>query len=536
MKNTDARIDAWLRAAVADAGQRNLPELTPLLEGLAQSLRLLRGADFNVTADPRHAPVATPAAVPPRPAADARPHAASASSRAVTPPTPASTTARLTIQTFADRLRQGTTSSLAATEACLEAIARLNPSLNAFINVMTDSAVAQARQADAEWAAGHDRGPLHGVPISLKDLFDVRGVATTAASNVRRDDVAPSDAAAVIQLRQAGAVIVGKTNLHEFAFGTTNEDSAFGPARHPLDPTRSPGGSSGGSAVSVVTGMALGTIGTDTGGSIRIPSAACGLVGLKPTSGELSAEGVVPLSTTLDHVGPLAHTVTDAWHLYQALLGHHAARPLVASPLTGLRIGIPHRYFCDLLEPAVRTAFDGAVETLERAGAHVAPVDLAHADYIATVYLQIVFAEASAYHAATLQATPERYTTPVRLRFEMARYVLAEDYLRAMAGRDTLRREVDVALSTCDALLLPTLPILAPPLGAATVTIDGAPHPVRNLMLRLTQLFNITGHPAISLPCDVGDGLPVGVQLVGRRHETDVLMHVALGVEQALRG
>ena len=542
-------VQAWLEGALADSTRRGLPQLRPLLEGLAASLTQLRAADFSPGAAPRdavtpagpnvmaevlrHAPGASPVA-PAAPAASAGAHSASPAV-ATRPARIALPTSAPTIQEFTEQLRAGRTSSVAATEACLAAIADKDGALNAFIAVTRDEALARARQADAELAAGHDRGPLHGVPISLKDLFDVRGVATTAASNVRRHDVAASDCPAVIHLRQAGAVIVGKTNLHEFAFGTTNEDSGFGAAHHPLDVSRSPGGSSGGSAISVATGMSLGTLGTDTGGSIRIPAAACGLVGLKPTSGEVSADGVVPLSTTLDHVGPLARTVTDAWHLYQALIGHPSSRPLTPSPLSGLRIGIPHRYFCDLLEPDVRAAFDAAVAAVERAGARVAHVDLSHADYIATIYLQIVFAEAAAYHAATLEKMAERYTEPVRLRLEMARYVLAEDYLRAMAGRQALQREVDAALSWHDVLLLPTLPIAAPPIGAATVTINGAPHPVRNLMLRLTQLFNITGHPAVSLPCGHAlSGLPVGLQLVGRRHETDVLMHIALGVEREL--
>src|SRR5206468_6101506 len=201
-----------------------------------------------------------------------------------------------------------------------------------------DGARRQARDAARQLAAGNDLGPLHGVPISVKDLYDIRGTATTAASRVRDGHVAARDAATIAHLRQAGAVFLGKTNLHEFAFGTTNEDSAFGPARNPHDPARSPGGSSGGSAASVAAGMALATIGTDTGGSIRIPAAACGLVGLKPSFGEISTEGVVPLSTTMDHVGPLARTVTDAALVYHALLGDPAAVPPAPLPVHGLRL------------------------------------------------------------------------------------------------------------------------------------------------------------------------------------------------------
>src|SRR5581483_10963693 len=232
---------------------------------------------------------------------------------------------RLTIEEFGRRLRAGETTSAQTTEECLQRIEADNGRLNAFIQVLGEQARQQARDADRELAAGHDRGPLHGVPISIKDLIDMRGVPTTAASRVREGHVADRDAPAIAHLRQAGAVIVGKTNLHEFAFGTTNEDSAFGPARNPHDTTRSPGGSSGGSAASVVAGMALATVGTDTGGSIRIPAAACGIVGLKPSFGEVSTDGVVPLSRTFDHVGPLARTVADASLMYHALLGDAAA-------------------------------------------------------------------------------------------------------------------------------------------------------------------------------------------------------------------
>src|SRR5471032_2029290 len=233
----------------------------------------------------------------------------------------------MTIEQFGRRLRARELTAVRATEECLRRIEADNPKLNAFIRVMGDEALQQARQADQELVAGQDRGPLHGVPISIKDLLDIKGVPTTAGSRVRDGHVAERDAPTIAHLRQAGAVLVGKTNLHEFAFGTTNEDSAFGPARNPHDPTRSPGGSSGGSAASVAAGIALATIGTDTGGSIRIPAAACGVVGLKPSFGEVSTDGVVPLSRTFDHVGPLAQSVTDACLVYPALLGDAHATP-----------------------------------------------------------------------------------------------------------------------------------------------------------------------------------------------------------------
>jgi aspartyl-tRNA(Asn)/glutamyl-tRNA(Gln) amidotransferase subunit A len=438
----------------------------------------------------------------------------------------------MTIEEFGRRLRARQITSAQVTDECLRRVDADNPRLNAFICVFADEARRQARDADEEIAAGRDRGPLHGVPISIKDLFDVRGVPTTAASRVRDGHVAARDATSIAHLRQAGAVFVGKTNLHEFAFGTTNEDSAFGPARNPHDPSRSPGGSSGGSGASVAAGMALATIGTDTGGSIRIPAAACGIVGLKPSFGDVSIDGVVPLSRTLDHVGPLTQTVADASLVYHALLGDAHAVPPVPPPLHGVRLAVARRYFLEVLDDDVRARFDEAVGRLRDAGAHIDEIEIHHAADIAAIYLHIVLADAAAYHAATLETMPERYTPNVRIRLEMGRYVLAEDYVRALAGRDVLRREVDAALAQHDALILPTLPIPAPPIGAATVSVGSKTEAVRNVMLRLTQPFNVTGHPAISIPSGhTPGGLPCAVQLVGCRAQTDALLKVALACE-----
>jgi aspartyl-tRNA(Asn)/glutamyl-tRNA(Gln) amidotransferase subunit A len=437
---------------------------------------------------------------------------------------------------LARAIRARTTTAEAATARCLERIAAHDRTVNAFVTVLAESALAQARAADREIAAGRHRGPLHGVPISLKDIIDLRGVPTTAASHVRRGHVAGADAPVVARLRDAGAVFIGKANLHEFAFGTTNEDSAYGPVHHPLDPRRSPGGSSGGSAASVLAGMAYGSIGTDTGGSIRIPAAACGLVGLKPALGEIPTGGVVALSPTMDHVGPLGRSVEDAAILYAALRGDAGAGDQVpAADPRRLRLGVPRRYFLDVLDDQVAACFDEACERLRRSGVTLTDVAIAHAPETAAVYLHIVLAEAAVCHARTLESRPDDYTPNVRLRLEMARYVLAEDYVRAMRGRDVLTRDVDAALGGCDALLLPSLAVPAIPLGAATVTVAGSEEPVRNIMLRLTQLFNVTGHPAISVPCGLTrEGLPVGAQLVGPRNGTPGLLGVASALEPFL--
>jgi aspartyl-tRNA(Asn)/glutamyl-tRNA(Gln) amidotransferase subunit A len=443
----------------------------------------------------------------------------------------------ITISEIAPAVAAGKVKSEKLTEDCLAKIAELNPKLNAFITVTADEALQQARHADKEIAGGRRIGPLHGIPISLKDLIDQKGVPTTAGSLVRKDHVAAADAVVTRRLREEGAVFVGKTNLHEFAFGTTSEDSGFGLIRNPHDPSRSPGGSSGGSAVAVATGMSLGTIGTDTGGSIRIPAAACGIVGLKPEWGQISASGVVPLSRQLDHVGPLAASVADAWLLYNALQAEseQISDTLDAAQLTGLRFGRFSGYLFDRLDGDVEDRVRDTIALLQQKGAAVVDVALPHADDMAAIYLHLVFGDAAEYHARTLASRPQDYTTPVRLRLEMARYVLAEDYIRALRGKALITREIDRALDGVDALVLPSLSIPAPPIGAATVPVKGGADAVRTLMLRCTQPFNLSGHPAISIPCGrTRDGLPIGLQLVGHKGRTPALVQAALAVEAAL--
>jgi aspartyl-tRNA(Asn)/glutamyl-tRNA(Gln) amidotransferase subunit A len=423
------------------------------------------------------------------------------------------------------------------TRACLDRIAAGNGDLRAFITVMEERAVAVAARAERSIAAGKYRGPLHGIPVSVKDLVDVAGTPTTSGSRVPARQPA-HDAPVVTNLLRAGAVIVGKTNLHEFAFGTTSDETAFGAVRNPHDRTRSAGGSSGGAAVALLEGMCFGSVGTDTGGSIRIPAAACGITGLKPTLGEISTEGVVPLSSTLDHIGPMARTVEDTALMFHAMLdGAPRLDRLFPDAGGPLWLGVPVPYFFDKLDDEVVRLFGDVRAALEGAGHTVGDVSIAHAARTADVYLHIVLPEAAWYHGPLLEQYADRYSPGVRLRLEMGRHILAEDYQRAMQARVALRRAVDHALEGLDALVLPALPIGAPVLGAQSVAIGGGTDPVRATMLRLTQLFNMTGHPAIAIPCGTGrDGLPRAIQLVGHRGATDRLLEVATAVERQIAG
>jgi aspartyl-tRNA(Asn)/glutamyl-tRNA(Gln) amidotransferase subunit A len=331
-------------------------------------------------------------------------------------------------------------------------------------------------------------------------LIDVKGVPTTAASRVRTGHIAAADAPVVTRLRDAGAIIIGKTNLHEFALGTTSDESAFGPVRNPHDPNRSPGGSSGGSGAAVAAGMGWASIGTDTGGSIRIPACACGVVGLKPTFGEITTVGVVPLSVSLDHVGPLAASVADAWA--------NLRRADRLGPSTRIRRSDRRRSIWETrwLLPRdsgrrLRARFEEALSRFKDAGAAIVDVELHRLPDIAATYVNVALPEAFAYHSEALKRAPEEFGRNVRDRLEMGGQITRDAYLKAQGERAQMRTAVDRALSDCDVLVLPTMPIPPQPVGAATVVVDSIEQPLRPLTLRLTQLFNLTGHPAISIPC-----------------------------------
>ena len=428
-------------------------------------------------------------------------------------------------------LREGSITAVDLVSRAIEAYARHGEATNAFITFAPEAALDQARACDAEAARGHRRGPLHGIPISIKDLIAVAGMPTTAGSRVLPATPAARDADVVRRLRGAGAIILGKTNLHEFAFGTTSEDSAFGPVRHPRDRSKMAGGSSGGSAAAVATGIGLGSVGTDTGGSIRIPAALCGLVGLKPAYGEVPVDAVVPLCPSFDHVGPIGLAVADVATMW-AVMSDATVKGAPAADAP--RLGVPAEYFFDLLEADVRAAWDAAATLLTRQGSTLSRVSIPHAASTSDAYVPIVFRESYAWHREFLERCPERYTPAVGERLAMGAKVSAEEYRHAMALREMLTTEVDAALEGVDALALPAMAVTAPPLGTAEIAFDGTRVPVRSVMLRLTQLFDITGHPAITIPVPVPSGVfPVGLQLVGKR--TADLLALAATIERMLR-
>jgi aspartyl-tRNA(Asn)/glutamyl-tRNA(Gln) amidotransferase subunit A len=449
-------------------------------------------------------------------------------------------TGSATITELAQRIRRKEVSPVEITRACLERIERLNPALNAFITVMAEPALAEARVAEDEILRGEWRGPLHGVPVGLKDLIDTAGVRTTAASALHQDRVPDRDAEVVRRLRQAGAVILGKNNLHEFAYGGSSLVSHFGDVHNPWDLDRIAGGSSGGSAAAVAAGLAYAAIGTDTAGSIREPSALCGCVGIKPTYGRVSSRGVIPLSWSLDHVGPLAATVADAAIVLQAIAGYDAADITTANvPLADyvsalredakpLRVGVPRGYFFDDLDPEVALAMEHALRGI---GTVVAEIKEVRLDVPTDRTLQA--AEAYAYHAENVAKSPELYQAETVRRIRNGEAVTAAEYIRHHRELDEARRSIGQAFAHVDVLVTPTMPTSAPTIAELKADPE-ALRPAELKLLRNTRPFNVWGLPAISLPCGFTQaGLPIGLQIAGPHWHEDLVLRLAHAYEQA---
>ena len=444
----------------------------------------------------------------------------------------------ITIAEAADLLRRKQISPVELTTSCLDRIEELNPTVNAFITVMHDSALVQAREAEDEIRAGNWRGPLHGIPIGLKDLIDTAGVKTTCASALFAERVPGEDAEVVHRLKRAGAVLIGKQNMQEFAWGGTSASSYFGAVHNPCDSERIAGGSSGGSAAAVATGMCFGALGTDTGGSVREPAAFCGIVGLKPTYGRVSTRGVFPLSFSLDHVGPLCRNIIDTALLLQAIAGYDKLDTTsvdwpVESYTDSLnlrskpRIGVVRRPFFDDLDPEIENAINNALKQISYLSSDILEVDLPATPGA------VQAAEVYAVHSKYFTASPELYGPWMRERMRQAAAVDAATYIQARQELDRVRRSAPEVFANVDLLVTPTTPV--PPITLKEA-MEMSPEPAGELWLRNTRPFNAYGFPTISIPCGfTRTGLPIGLQIAGPNFAEASLLSFAYALEQINR-
>jgi aspartyl-tRNA(Asn)/glutamyl-tRNA(Gln) amidotransferase subunit A len=452
----------------------------------------------------------------------------------------------LSIGELAELIRRRDVSPVQVTQACLDRIAVVNDKVNAVVTLQQDTALAEARACEAEIAKGDYRGPLHGIPIAHKDLYLTQGLRSTAGSKLRQDFVPGEDATVVARYRAAGTVLLGKLNTQEFAYGPTNEHSMFGPVRNPWNLACYAGGSSGGSGAAVALGMCAGATGSDSGGSIRIPSACCGITGLKPTYGRASRHGIFPLCWTMDHPGPLTRSVLDAAIMLQPIAGRDPKDPTTQErkvpdyvsalnvPVEGLRLGVPVRYFFDNADPEVEKAVRDTLAVFTGLGARFEEVDIPYIEHASTAAAIIYYAEATAYHDDDIARSAAMYTERVRSFLEFGNFILAKDYLHAQRYRTLLGREMAAVLKRVDLLVTPTLPIAATPMGQQTVVIRGVEQPVYLALLRNTEPFNLTGLPALTLPCGFTSlGLPIGLQIVGRPFDEANVLRLGHAYQQA---
>jgi aspartyl-tRNA(Asn)/glutamyl-tRNA(Gln) amidotransferase subunit A len=441
---------------------------------------------------------------------------------------------------IAEKLKKREVSPVELTRECLERIERLNSTLNVFITITAESAMRQAHQAEEEIQHGQWRGPLHGIPLALKDLIDTAGVRTTAASALFKDRIPSEDAEVVRRLKQAGAVLLGKQNLHEFAYGGNSMVSYYGEVHNPWDPAYIAGGSSGGSAAAVAARLCYGSIGTDTAGSIREPAALCGVVGLKPTYGRVSARGVIPLSWSLDHVGPIAATVSDAAVILQAIAGFDAG-DIASSDVpvadyvgalgkrsNALKVGVPRAYCFESLDPEVESAVNQALSVLTTLGANLQEIELD-----VSTERTVQSAESYAFHAGYVAQTPELYQPETLRRIRTGADVSAADYIQRRRELETTRREIARVFQSVDVFITPTTPVPAPTIAKLKENPDQL-RPAEILLLRNTRPANVWGLPAISVPCGfTTGGLPIGLQIVGPHWGEALILQLAHDYERA---
>ena len=445
----------------------------------------------------------------------------------------------LTIEDAVSAIAARQLSPVELTDHLLARIERLDPALGCFITVTAEQARAAAQEAEQQAMAGAPLGPLHGVPLALKDLFDTAGVRTTAGSKLLAERVPARDATVVRRLRDAGALSLGKLNMHEFAFGVTTDNPHYGACRNPWDVTRIPGGSSGGAGAAVAAGLVPGALGSDTGGSIRIPASLCGVVGLKPTYGRVSRAGVLPLAWSLDHAGPLTRSVRDASLLLGVLAGPDPADPSAArlpvpdylagieEGVRGLRIGLPARGFFAGIAPDVAAAIETAIAVLRGEGADIRPIDIDLIDQMRPTWAAIIQSEALAYHARTLAERPDDYGADVRQRLELGAFYSVAHYINAQRLRGAIVDAFRSALIEVDLLLAPTLPVTAAPIAGFTAEAAAG-------YSRTCSPANLIGFPALSVPCGFdGSGLPIGLQLIGRPFDEATVLRAGRAYERA---
>lgn len=420
----------------------------------------------------------------------------------------------------------------------LERIDRIDQRLKAYVSVFPDEALAEARRATDEIVARGPRGPLHGVPVAIKDLYDVRGKPTLAGSRVREGHVADSDSEVVSRLRRAGAIVIGKTVTHEFASGVTSP-----PTRNPWDLGRIPGGSSGGSGAAVAADLCMAATGTDTAGSIRIPASVNGVVGLKPTFGRVSKRGVVPLAWSLDHAGPLARTVFDVALVLEAIAGHDPGDPSSVEEripdytstlnrgVDATRVAIVRNWYFDRVDAFVAEAVEEAASRFEALGARVSEVEVPNLELSMAVHHTILASEASAYHQRMLRAVPERYRRGTRMFLEAGETIPATAYVNAQRSRELVRQGFRRAFSDADVLIAPSLPTTAGAFGSSKIEIDGE-EGITQAYVRLSVPANLAGLPALSVPCGFRDGLPIGLQIIGRPFEERTVLRAGHAYER----
>ncbi len=451
----------------------------------------------------------------------------------------------LTVARATRALRAREISPLELTDGYLDRIVRLDPRVNAYITVTAERARADARRATDELAAGRTRGPLHGIPVALKDLYETAGIRTTAGAKIHADYVPAEDCTVARRLRDAGTILLGKLNTHEYAYGVTTNNPHYGATHNPWGLEHIPGGSSGGSGAAIAAGLAAATTGTDTGGSIRIPASLCGVVGLKPTYGRVSKAGVLPLSFLFDHAGPLTRSVEDAALILNVIAGYDPADPAsVRTPVDdytgalgggvrGLRVGVPRPYFFAPLDDEIAAAVERALGELRALGAEVRDIAVAGVEAGLDAIFGLVLAEAQEIHADAVRTRDGDFGADVRA-------ILATptpdalSLMRALRARDALSASMRGALESVDLLVTPTTPVVAARIGDETVRYGGVEEPVLRAMIRCTAPFNATGLPALSLPCGfTRAGLPVGLQLVGRPFDEATVLRAGHAYEQA---